>query len=166
MDLTQVYVAISFYILAAGSIVAGALMVFNRDMFRSALWLVVALAGVASTYVLLSADFLAVAQVLIYIGAIIILILFAIMLTPGQVDMPMGRPFQQIGAGGVALALFTVSVYVVLTTPWRLRPEPLDAPTSATLGALLVNTYALPLLVAALLLTVAMIGAIVIAREE
>jgi NADH:ubiquinone oxidoreductase subunit 6 (subunit J) len=142
-------------------------MVLTRNMIRSAMLLVLVLAGVAVMYVLLSADFLAVAQLLIYVGAIMILMLFAIMLTPNQLDLPGGSPqAQRISAALTSLAVGALSVGVVVSHPWRLRPDPLNMETTATIGSLLLTTYVLPFWIASVLLTVGLIGAIVIAREE
>lgn len=166
MDITSVFVTLAFYVFALVAVLGGAMMVFTRDMVRSALWLVLTLACLAALYVLLSADFLAVSQILVYIGAIMVLMLFAIMLTPGQLDLPAMGQGQQVAAAVVALVVFGTSLFVVLSHPWRLRPDPLDAPTPEPLGMLLFSTYALPLLIAAVLLTAAMIGALVLAQEE
>jgi NADH-quinone oxidoreductase subunit J len=164
---TDVFVAIVFYVTAIAMIVGAVGMVLNRDMIRSALLLVLTLAGVAVMYVLLSADFLAVTQLLIYVGAIMILMLFAIMLTPNQLDLPGGSPqAQRISAALVALAVGALSIGVVVTHPWNLRADPLNMETAATIGNLLLTTYVLPFWIASVLLTVGLIGAIVIAREE
>jgi NADH:ubiquinone oxidoreductase subunit 6 (subunit J) len=163
----DVFVAIAFYAVAALVILGGLLMVATRNMVRSVLWLIVALGGVAAIYVLLSADFLAVAQILVYVGAIMILMLFAIMLTPGQVDLPSSAPqAQRISGFLTALVVGLLSLGVVLSHPWNVRATPPNAPTSEGLGTLMMSTYVLPFEIASLLLTVGMIGAIVIAREE
>jgi NADH:ubiquinone oxidoreductase subunit 6 (subunit J) len=164
---TDVFVAIAFYVTAIAMLVGAVGMVLNRDMIRSAMLLVLTLAGVAVMYVLLSADFLAVAQLLIYVGAIMILMLFAIMLTPNQLDLPGGSPqAQRISAALTAFAVGALSVGVVATHPWRLRATPLNMETAATIGNLLLTTYVLPFWIASVLLTVGLVGAIVIAREE
>jgi NADH-quinone oxidoreductase subunit J len=163
----DVFAAIAFYAIAALTIVGGAAMVFTRNMVRSALWLVVALGGVAAMYVLLSADFLAVVQILIYVGAIMILMLFAIMLTPNQLDLPGGSPqAQRVSAALTALAVGALAVGVVTTHDWNLRAAPLNMETATTIGNLLLTTYVLPFWIASVLLTVGLVGAIVIAREE
>ncbi|HYU18572.1 MAG TPA: NADH-quinone oxidoreductase subunit J [Chloroflexota bacterium] len=163
----DVFTAIAFYLVGATTLVAGIGMVLVRNMVRSALLLVLALGGVALMYVLLSADFLAVVQLLLYIGAIMILMLFAIMLTPGQVDLPSSAPqAQRITSALTALAVGVISLFVVLSHPWRIRAAPLDIVTSERLGSLLMSTYVLPFEIASLLLTIGMIGAIVIARED
>ena len=167
MSSTDVFVAIAFYVTAIAMIVGAVGMVLNRDMIRSAMLLVLVLSGVAAMYVLLSADFLAVAQLLVYVGAIMILMLFAIMLTPNQVDLPGGSPqAQRVSAALTSLAVGALSVGVMVTNRWNLRPTPLNMETAATIGNLLLTTYVLPFWIASVLLTVGLVGAIVIAREE
>ena len=167
MSSTDVFVAIAFYVTAIAMIVGAVGMVLNRDMIRSAMLLVLVLSGVAAMYVLLSADFLAVAQLLVYVGAIMILMLFAIMLTPNQLDLPGGSPqAQRVSAALVALAVGALSVGVVVSHPWNLRATPLNMETADAIGQLLLTTYVLPFWIASVLLTVGLVGAIVIAREE
>lgn len=162
-----VYVAIAFYVLAAVAVLGGLFMVSSRDMVRSALSLVLTLGSIAGLYVLLSADFLAVVQVLVYVGAIMILMLFAIMLTPGQVELPVSTQVIQKGiAGLVAVLMGVISLFVVTSTPWSLRPNPLDQETSARLGELMLTDFVLPFEIASLVLTAGLIGALVIARED
>jgi NADH-quinone oxidoreductase subunit J len=88
-------------------------------------------------------------------------------MTPGQVDVPglVGRG-QRLGAALVALAVGVISVAVVITTPWRQREVLLDIPTAEAIGGLMLTRYVLPFEIASILLTVALIGAIVIARED
>ena len=118
-------------------------------------------------YALLGADFLAVAQLVVYVGAIMVLIIFAIFMTPGQIDVPgLVGAGQRVGALLVSLAVGVISVWVVIFTPWRVRDGLLDIPTAESIGGLMLTRYVLPFEIASLLLTVALIGAIVIAREE
>ena len=167
MSATDVIVSIVFYVLAALMLVGAVGMVFARNMIRSALLLVMVLSGVAMMYVLLSADFLAVAQLLVYVGAIMVLMLFAIMLTPNQVDLSGGTTQgQKTSAALTAIVVATISVGVVLTHPWNLRASGLNVETAERIGMLLLNTYVLPFWIASILLTVGLIGAIVIARED
>ena len=141
MSSTDVFVAIAFYVVAIAMIVGAVGMVLNRDMIRSAMLLILVLAGVAGMYVLLSADFLAIAQLLVYVGAIMILMLFAIMLTPNQLDLPGGSPqAQRISAALTSLAVGGLAVGVVVTHPWNLRASPLNMETAATIGNLLLTT--------------------------
>ncbi|MGE3269443.1 MAG: NADH-quinone oxidoreductase subunit J [Chloroflexota bacterium] len=167
MSASEVFVAIAFYVTAAAMLFGAIGMVINRDMIRSAMLLILTLSGVAVMYVLLSADFLAIAQLLVYVGAIMILMLFAIMLTPNQLDFASGSvQAQRVSAAVTALAVGALSVGVMVTHPWNLRPEPLNMETASTIGSLLLTSYVLPFWIASVLLTVGLIGAIVIAREE
>ena len=167
MAATDVIVSIVFYVLAALMLVGAVGMVFARNMIRSALLLILVLGGVAMLYVLLSADFLAVAQLLVYVGAIAVLMLFAIMLTPNQVDLSGGTTeAQKISAALTAIVVAAISIGVVVTHPWNLRSSALNIETTERIGMLLLNTYVLPFWIASILLTVGLIGAIVIAREE
>jgi NADH-quinone oxidoreductase subunit J len=159
---------LAFWVSAIASIVAAYMMVFSiRNLIRAALALTTVLGGVALMYALLGADFLAVAQLVIYVGAVMVLIIFAIFMTPGQIDVPgLVGTGQRVGALLVSLAVLMVSVYVVITTPWKVRDTLLDIPTAESIGGLMLTRYVLPFEIASLLLTVALIGAIVIARED
>lgn len=159
--------AIGFYALA-GLAVAGAIgLIVASNVFHDALLLVLTLGSVAGLYVVLGADFLAAVQVLIYVGAIMILILFGIMLTSPSVSLPNTGGRIQIGtsllvSGGVLATILAV----VGTSVWpRATATPADAATSSVLGTALFNSFALPFEIASALLLVVMIGAIVIARE-
>jgi NADH-quinone oxidoreductase subunit J len=159
---------LAFWVGAISSIVAAYLMVARiKNLVRAALALTTVLGSVASMYALLGADFLAIAQLVVYIGAIMVLIIFAIFMTPGQIDVPglVGRA-QNAGAVLVALGIGVISIFVVITTPWRIRDQLLDIPTAESIGGLMLTQYVLPFEIASLLLTVALIGAIVIARED
>ena len=161
------WAAVIFYVVATAAVIGGLSMVMQSDMIRSALSLVLALACVAVVYLLLSADFLAMVQIVVYVGAIMILMLFAIMLTPGQVELPaMAERGQRAMAAVVAAVVGAIALFAVLGQPWSVRPVPLNVPTTERIGERLFTTYVLPFEIASLLLTAAMIGAIVIARED
>jgi len=165
---TNFVATLAFWITAISSIAAAYMMVFTiRNLIRAALALTTVLGGVALMYALLGADFLAVSQLVVYVGAIMVLIIFAIFMTPGQIDVPgLVGTGQRIGALLVAIAIGVVSIWVVVSTPWKIRDNLLDIPTAEAIGGLLLTRYVLPFEIASLLLTVALIGAIVIAREE
>ncbi len=159
---------VAFWVAAIAAIVAAYLMVFRiRNLVRSALALTTVLGSVAMMYALLGADFLAISQLVVYVGAIMVLIIFAIFMTPGQIDVPglVGQG-QRIGALLVSIGIGVISVVVVITTPWKVRDSVLDVPTAEAIGGLMLTRYVLPFEIASLLLTVALIGAIVIARED
>ena len=159
---------LAFCISAIASIAAAYIMVARiKNLIRAALALTTVLGGVALMYALLGADFLAVAQLVVYVGAIMVLIIFAIFMTPGQIDVPgLVGTGQRLGAMAVAIGVGAISVWVVVITPWKVRDSLLDIPTAESLGGLMLTRYVLPFEIASLLLTVALIGAIVIARED
>ncbi len=165
---TDALVAAAFYLFSLTAIVGALGVVLARRVFHSALFLVVALASVAAVFVILGADFLGVVQILVYIGAIMVLILFGIMLTPQEVSMPsLGGPGQVFAGAVIALIILVGAIAVGVTSRWpRSNAAPLDLPTAETIGRGLLTTYALPFEVASILLLVAMIGAIVVARED
>lgn len=160
---------IVFSILAVG----GALgVVTNRNLFRGTIWLMASLFGVAGLFVTLSAPFLAAVQVLVYIGAIAILFSFAVMLTRSLTSLKVRFNRVWLNAGS-ALVLFVFLFIGVIWPIWGANPDlhmpQLDTVVTTTdLGVALVSgsQFVLPFEVASLLLTAAMIGAIVIARDE
>lgn len=165
--MTDVIASIAFWVFAITALVGAVGTVAARQIFHCALYLVVALASVAALYVLLSADFLAVVQVLVYTGAIVILLLFAIMLTPQQVEVPAFAPAgQQFAAWLVSAALFLLIVIVIAGSPWPLATTPLDQPTTEEIGRALLTTFVFPFELASLLLLASMVGAILLARED
>ena len=156
-----------FLILAVAAVGSAVGVVTSRNIFYSALMLVACLFLVAGFYVLLEAPFLAAVQVLVYVGAIAVLIIFAVMLTE-RIMSRKARAWNEQWwvALLVAICLAAVLVYVVTTAVWRVsEAAPLADPITA-LGQTLMNTYVLPFEVASILLLMALIGAIIISREE
>src|SRR5918911_1124407 len=131
---------LAFWVGAIASIAAAYMMVASiKNLIRAALALTTVLGGVALMYALLGADFLAVAQLVVYIGAVMVLIIFAIFMTPGQIDVPgLVGSGQRLGALAVALAVLAISVGVVIATPWRVRDSLLDIPTAESIGAIVI----------------------------
>ncbi len=161
-------IAISFWILAAVMVASALAVVWLRDIFRAALFLVLCFFSVAGVFVILGADFLAAAQVLIYVGAIAVLIIFAIMLTrETQRGSPSGR-FRFIAFLVGLLFLVTVTL-VVVSTDWHAITEIPAEPTTSSLAQALFSGesgFVLPFEIAAVLLLAAIIGAIVLVRER
>lgn len=156
-----------FLALAAFTVLCGIGVVVSRNLFHSALWLVGAFAGVAFLYWMLEAEFLAIAQVLIYIGAIATLIVFAIMLSRG---MMIGRArmnnFQAGISAVVTLLLFGLLVFVLVQINWPVVQGVVSADPIGDIGKAFVSTYLVPFEVISVLLLVALVGAIMIARER
>jgi NADH-quinone oxidoreductase subunit J len=156
-----------FVILSLVTLGAAVMVVLSRSLFRSALWLILAFAGIATLFVLLQAEFLAVVQILIYIGAISILIIFAIMLSRGVMDPYEPRFNSQWGlAVGFGALLFVVLGAIMLRVPWPVNVVDVPADAIQQLGADFVGAYVIPFEVASVLLVAALIGAIIIARER
>lgn len=158
---------IAFWVLAVVVIVAALAVVLLRDIFRAALCLVLCFLAVAGVYVTLSADFLAVVQVLIYVGAISVLIILAIMLTRG---VQRGSPSNKlrIPAFLVAILFLGVVSFAMFNTPWQISSVPPVEPTTAALAVKLFakDGFILAVEIAAILLLAAILGAIVLTREK
>lgn len=158
---------LAFVVLAAMLIGSALSVVFLRKIVHAALSLVASFAAVAGLYILLNAEFLAAVQVLIYAGAVVVLLLFAIMLTQGS-QTPQSNPGnRQRGiAGLVSLVLLGVMGWVLVQTSWQSANNPPPANVTETLGKLLFTDFVLAFELASVVLLVAMVGAIVIARED
>ncbi len=156
-----------FLALALLTLGAAVGVVIARSVFVSALFLILSFVGVTGIYVLLEAPFLAGVQLLIYVGAVAVLIIFAVMLTRNV--MTEEAPFlnRQWGCGAsIAAVLFVLLVLAGYMANWRVSSEAPPADTIAALGKELLSTYVLPFEIASVVLLVALIGAIVIARER
>lgn len=157
-----------FYAFAAMTIAGAAGCAFSRNIIYSAWALLFAFLGVAGLYIFLGADFPAVAQVLIYVGGILVLILFAIMLTK-QIggDPSLTNAHLALPAGAVlAVATIGTLTYMAVMAPWKLEAAPSYQPVSAGLGIAFLTEYLLPFEVASVVLLAALVGSVVIARKE
>jgi len=164
---TEIIATIAYWVFAIAALAGAFGTVMARRLFHNALFLVVALSSTAAIYVLLSADFLAAVQVLVYTGAIVILLLFAIMLTPQQVELPaFAAGGQRFAAAAVSIVLFLILAGVIYSSPWPLAARPLDQPTSSQIGSAMLTTYVFPFELVSVLLLASMIGAILLARED
>jgi NADH-quinone oxidoreductase subunit J len=156
-----------FYVLAGLTVVGAAGVALSRNILYSSFGLLTALLGAGSLYVLLSADFIAVAQLLIYIGGVLVLILFAVMLTNRITDIKVSNT--SIGPfGGVLLfvAGAPVLLAVAVITPWHVVAPAALGPTTELIGDALLSRWLLPFEVASLVLLSTLVGAVVIARKE
>ncbi len=159
--------SIVFWLLAILTVGAALAVVVLRDVFRAALSLVLLFLTIAVLYVTLYADFLAVVQILIYVGAISILIIVAVMLTrevwhgspPGKLRIP---------ALVVSLLLLGTMVFTLVSTQWETSSEPPPQATTAAIGTNLFSQggFILPVEISAVLLLAAILGAIVLMREK
>ena len=155
-----------FFGLAAFTVAAALLVVLGRNIVHSAVALIFSFCGVAGIYVLLDAEFLAAVQVLIYVGGITILLLFAIMLTT-RIAARVNVFNKQVGLSAlIAVGITAVLVYASVTGIHILGEPPSPLETAPALGRLLLTTHVLPFEVASVLLLAAMVGAIILARRE
>jgi NADH-quinone oxidoreductase subunit J len=156
---------IAFWVLAAltiGSAVATAMV---RNLIHAVIFLVTSFMGVAGLYITLSADFVAVAQILIYAGAISVLMLFAIVLTP-RGERRNVEGFLRLPALFLGALLAATLIFVALDTGWRTPERAGFDETASLIGEALLDKYVLPFEIASVLLLVAMLGAIVLVRPE
>ena len=158
----------SFAILALLTVAAAIAAMSFRNLVHCALSLVLTFAGLASLFLQLNAQFVAFAQILVYIGAVAILIVFVILLTRNA-DAPAPQPADGSAWWGVPIALATFLVMAGAVTSSVVTQREAPAPIPATvrsIGDKLMQEYVLPLEVIGLLLTAAMIGAVIIALHE
>jgi NADH-quinone oxidoreductase subunit J len=157
-----------FYLLAAITIGGGLAAVLLKHLVHAALAVTVAFAGLALLFLSLDAQFAGFVQILIYIGAVAILIVFAILLTRGA-DLPRDGVFSRTWALGlvIAAAVFAVLGWAVLRSIQSVPQQAaVPAVTVRDIGNALVGRYVLPLEIVALLLTAATIGAVIVAMHE
>ncbi|MHB8111838.1 MAG: NADH-quinone oxidoreductase subunit J family protein [Bellilinea sp.] len=163
---------IVFLIVAVVTLFSGVMVVASRKMMHSALWLILTLLGVAILFATLQAGFFAIVQVLVYIGAISILIIFTLMLTRRVMD----EEHPQVIKGWWLPAVMAVILFGLIAgflATWKdfqvmLNELPADVENLAAFGAALVNPagYVIPFEVASVLLLAALVGAIYIAAER
>jgi len=159
---------IPFLIIAVLTIAASAAAMTLRNLVHCALSLVVAFAGLAAAFLQLDAQFVGFAQILVYVGAVAILIVFAVLLTRGG-EAPEKSTFSTSWTLGVLVAalVFGVLAWTIKNSSASQRP-PADNPevTVKQIGDAMMTVFVLPLEVIGLLLTAAMIGAVIIAMKE
>jgi NADH-quinone oxidoreductase subunit J len=156
---------VAFWALSAVTVGAALMVVAVRNLIHAVLFLILSFIGVAGLYITLSADFVAVTQILIYAGAVSVLILFAVLLTP-RAARDNAETFLQL-PGLVLAALVGVTVgAIALATDWRETTRGPFSETAAAIGEALLDKYVLPFEIASVILLAAMVGAIVLVRED
>jgi NADH-quinone oxidoreductase subunit J len=160
--------SVVFYLVAALTIAGGLAAVLLKNLVHAALAVTVAFLGLALLFLSLDAQFAGFAQILVYIGAVAILIVFAILLTRGS-DLPKDGVFSRTWLIGLAIAaaVFSVLGWAVLRSgPVLPNQSAVPTVTVHDIGVALVGRYVLPLEIVALLLTAATIGAVIVAMHE
>jgi NAD(P)H-quinone oxidoreductase subunit 6 len=155
-----------FYGAAAVTVVAAILVAILPNILYAAVALLFSFAGVAGLYVLLSADFLAATQILVYVGGIIVLLLFAVFLSNRISDTKITNPTHfNLPAAAICLVLFGVLAYSAVSTPYAVK-KGIYLSTTADIGELLMTRYLLPFEVVSVLLLAALIGAALLSRPD
>ncbi|MFA9390616.1 MAG: NADH-quinone oxidoreductase subunit J [Prolixibacteraceae bacterium] len=161
---------IAFYFLAALTIGFSAVVVFSKNIMYSAFALLFTLFGVAGLYILLSADFLAITQLMLYIGGILVLIIFGVVLTSRitGIDVKSGSlgKLQIAGAGVVTLLIAVSLIITFVSTKWHLAESEVVTSTVTQIGNELLTHYLLAFEAASMLLLLAIVGAALIARKK
>jgi len=159
---------ITFILLALITLLPAAMVVTSRNIFHAGLWLLPTFVGIAGFFLTLGAEFLAAIQILIYVGGIMVLLLFAILLTR-RIGDPEARMHNRLEGWAF---IFAVAIAVILILSARQQfgdtaaPSPLPEGTTAKMGEALLGPYLLPFEIASVLLLAAIVGAIVMARGE
>ena len=158
----------NIFLMVAALIIAAAFwVVFSPNLILSAVSLLFTLFGTAGLYIFLYADFIAATQVVIYVGGILVLIIFGVMLT-NRIDTPSiaaSSKNQFIGAIG-AFTIFVIQTGVIFNTSWNIGDEQSRESTVGSIGNLLLNKYLLPFEIASILLLAALMGAALLSRRN
>ena len=157
-----------FYAIALVVIVPALAVVLSENLFHAGLCMIVSFLGIAAIYATLSAPFVAAMQVLVYVGAIAVILLFAFMLTHDimQPQLQSSR-FQQTASGVVCLVLAGFLGRVAMSSNWQiLKSQPAEGVPLGVLGKSFLTDYLVPFELVSLLLLMTLVGAIVIARKE
>jgi NADH-quinone oxidoreductase subunit J len=167
MEITQILQIAGFYLFALITVVSGFFVAFARNIMRAVFALMFALFGMAGLFLFLHADFLAATQILIYVGGVLVLLLFGIMLTQKMVeaDIRTGR-IQFLPTMFAMLILMGFLTFLIFKTPWNVTADPGFEATTSGIGTLLMTEWLLPFEIASILLLAALVGAVSIARPR
>ena len=159
--------ALIWYLFAALAVGAGVVVATSKNVVHCGFGLLFTLLGVCAMYAFLGADFLVATQVIVYVGGILVLVLFGVMMThrlqATRLREELVQPFAALGA---ALLVFALAVIMIGRQVWRIVEEPLMAPTTSGIGKAFLTSFLFPFEFASVLLLVAMMGAALITREK
>lgn len=157
---------IIFYLFGAVTIISAFFVVTSRNIIYSAFYLLFTFFGVAGLYILLGADFVAVVQLIVYVGGILILLLFGVMLTNKITSVNIKTGTIQIVPAAIAvIALLYLLITTFLKTGWKTISNPVDIPSTQSIGMLLITQYAIVFELLGIILLIALIGAASMARK-
>lgn len=158
---------IIWYLFAAMTIGASLLVATRKNVIHCGFGLLFALLGVCAMYAFLGADFLVATQVIVYVGGILVLILFGVMMTHRiQATSLRSELIQPFAAAGAAVLVFALSVIMIIRHEWKVVEDVELLPTTAGLGKAFLTSFLFPFEFASILLLVAMMGAALITRER
>ena len=156
-----------FWIIVGITIASAVMVVQSKQLLYSAIALLFTFVGVTGLYIFLWADFIAAVQVVVYVGGILVLIVFGIMLTNKITSVNISHTSVQRGIGATVVLGILVGIgFMIIKTPWYQVAATEPAQTTETIGRLLMMDYLLPFEVASLLLLGALIGATTLSRKE
>jgi NADH-quinone oxidoreductase subunit J len=160
------YYDLIFYLFAAVTLLSALMVVTNKNIVHSAFYLLFTFFGVAGLYVLLAADFIAIVQLIVYVGGILILLLFGVMLTNKITNVEIRSGTINLVPAVIGVGLFAGALLAsVLNAPWKTNLPEKEFPTTKILGTLLLQEYLLIFELLGIVLLIALIGAASIARK-
>jgi NADH-quinone oxidoreductase subunit J len=158
---------VMFYVIAAMTLFSAATMVFSKNIIYNAIGLLFAFFGVAGVYVMLGADFIAATQLLIYVGGILVLLLFGVMLSQRITGLEMRTgTLQMIPATIVCIGVAAILLRMYWLTPWQKAEVGAPQPTTKSIGTLFMTDYLIPFEIVSVLLLAALVGAAFIGRRD
>ena len=158
---------IAFWVIVGITVGSSFMVVQSKSLLYSAYALLFTFIGVTGLYIFLWADFLAIVQVVVYVGGILVLIIFGIMLTNKITSVNISHTSMQKSVGAVVVIGFIGLLgYMILNTPWLVLSNAEPSDTTSTIGRLLLMDYLLPFEAVSLLLLGALIGATTLSRKD
>ena len=173
---SSIVIEVTFWVLAISTVISAIAVVHIRDLFRASLFLIVTFLGVAGMFILLRAEFLAGVQLMIYVGAISVLLIFAILMTR-ELENGNQSHFMRVVVGLISTALMLLSIYLISETNWNLLSESgvgnddavihtFSDESIPTLAKMLLADYLLAFEMVSVLLLAAVLGALALVRED
>lgn len=160
------YFDLIFYLFAAVTLLSAFMVVVNRNIVHSAFYLLFTFFGVAGLYVLLAADLIAIVQLIVYVGGILVLLLFGVMLTNKITNVEIRTGTINVVPGVIGVGLFSGALLAsIINAPWKVNNPENALPTTKFLGTLLLQEYLLIFELLGIVLLIALIGAASIARK-
>ena len=157
---------IIFYLFAAVTLISAFFVVTTRNIVHSAFFLLFTFFGVAGIYVLLGADFVAIVQLIVYVGGILILLIFGVMLTNKITNVQIKTGTMQMLPAAIGVGLFSgLLLSIVINTNWKVIPTVVPVQNVGTIGTLILSEYVVIFELLGIILLIALLGAASIARR-